>query len=51
MVKLKCRFRVQGGLSFGGGSCFGAGLWLGLGPRGLQAPNLQQGSGLPKGLS
>ena len=42
---------VEAGLGFGGGSPFGVGLGLGLGPRRLQAPNPQQGSGLPEGLS
>ena len=37
------------GLGFGGGSRFGVGLGLGLAPRRFQAPNPQQGSGLPKG--
>ena len=41
----------EAGLGFGGGSQFGVGLGLGLGPRRLQAPNPQQGSGLPEGLS
>ena len=41
----------QAGLGFGGGSRFGLGLGLALGPRGLQALNPQQGSGLPEGLS
>ena len=39
---------IEAGLGFGEGSRFGLG--LGLGPRSLQAPNPQQGSGLPEGL-
>ena len=39
----------EAGLGFGAGSRFGVG--LGLGPRRFQAPNPQQGSGLPEGLS
>ena len=42
---------IEEGLSFRGGSRFGVGLGLGLGPRRFQAPNPQQGSGLPEGLS
>ena len=42
---------IEAGLFFGGGSRFGVGLGLGLGPRRLQAPNPQQDSGLPKGLN
>ena len=48
--RLKCRIRNQAGLGFGGGSRFGVGLGLGLGPWRFQAPNPQQGSGLPEGL-
>ena len=44
-------FRIEAGLGFGGGSRFGVWLGLGLGPRRFQAPNPQQGSGLPEGLS
>ena len=39
------------GLGFGGGSRFRVGLGLELGRRRFQAPNPQQGSGLPEGLS
>ena len=42
---------IEAGLGFGGGSRFGVGLGLGLGPMRFQAPNPQQGSGLPEGLS
>ena len=42
---------IEAGLGFGGESWFGVGLGLGLGPRRLQAPNPQQGSGVPKGLN
>ena len=42
---------LDAGLGFGGGSRFEAGLGLVLGPRRLQAPNTQQGSGLPEALS
>ena len=42
---------IEAGLGFGGGYRFGVGLGLGLGPRRFQAPNPQQGSGLPEGLS
>ena len=42
---------IKAGLGFVGGSRFGVGLGLGLGPRRLQAPNPQQGSGVPKGLN
>ena len=42
---------IEAGLGFRGGSRFGLGLGLGLGPRRFQAPNPQQGSGLPEGLS
>ena len=44
---------IEAGLGFGGVSRFvvGLGLGLGLGPRRFQAPNPQQGSGLPEGLS
>ena len=41
----------EAGLGFGGGFWLGVGLGLGLGPKRLQAPNPQQGSGLPEGLS
>ena len=39
------------GLGFGGGFRFVVGFGLGLGPRRLQAPKPQQGSGLPEGVS
>ena len=42
---------IEAGLGFGGGSRFDVGLGLELGPKRLQAPNPQQGSGLPEGLS
>ena len=42
---------IEAVLHFGGGSQVGVGLGLGLGPRRFQAPNPQQVSGLPKGLS
>ena len=42
---------IEGGLGFGEGSWFRVGLGLGVGPRTLQAPNPQQGSGLPERLS
>ena len=42
---------IEAGLGFGGGSQFGIRLGLGLGPRRLQAPNTQHGSGLPERLS
>ena len=38
---------IREGLGFGGGSQIRAGLGLVFGPRMLQAPNPQQGSGLP----
>ena len=41
---------IEAGLGFGGGFRFAVGLGLGLGPRRFQAPNPQQGSGLPEGL-
>ena len=42
---------IEAGLGFGGGSRFAVRLGLGLGPRQLQAPNPQHGSGLPETLS
>ena len=42
---------IEAVLGFGAGSRFGVGLVLGLGPRRFQAPNPQQGSALPEGLS
>ena len=42
---------METGLGFDGGSRIRVGLGLGLGPRSFQAPNPQQGSGLPEGLS
>ena len=42
---------IEAGLGFVGGSRFGVGIGLGLGPRRFQAPNPQQGSGLPERLS
>ena len=42
---------IEAGLGFGGGYRFGVGLGLGLGLRWFQAPNPQQGRGLPEGLS
>ena len=41
----------EAGLGFVGGSRFGVGLALVLGLKRLQAPNPQQGSGLPEGLT
>ena len=38
----------EAGIGFGVGSM--SGVWLGLGTRRLQAPNPQQGSGIPEGL-
>ena len=42
---------IEAGLGFGEVSRFGVGLGLGLDPCRFQAPNPQQGSGLPEGLS
>ena len=42
---------IEAGFGFGGGSLFGVGLGLMLGPRKFQIPIPQQGSGLPEGLS
>ena len=41
---------IEAGLGFGGGFRFPVGLGLGLGARRFQAPNPQQGSGLPERL-
>ena len=41
---------IEADLGFGGGFRFAVGLGLGLGPWRFQAPNPQQGSGLPEGL-